>query len=69
MSATPAPRTTKEPFDTFIKSTENGFGGAEATSFERMMIDLVQWFIDSPTPIWRNETRQVVAYSENNYRY
>ncbi len=45
-------------------------GGAEAKTFERMMADLAEWFMDHPTNTWKQELREASsARLEQNYRY
>ena len=53
-----------------VKATELSLGGDEQTNFELMIADLVQWFIDNPTPTWKRELSVASnAPREMSYRY
>lgn len=44
--------------------------GAEATTFELVISELAEWFIDNPNTTWRQEYRQAVStVIEQAYRY
>jgi hypothetical protein len=45
-------------------------GGAEATSFERLLNSLAEWFIDNPAPSWKLELAEAGRITQQQgYRY
>lgn len=53
-----------------LKNKHKQNGGDEATTFELMIADLAQWFIDNPTPAWRRQLSTAAAADyQMSYRY
>ncbi len=60
----------REPFASLMEATTISSGRASATTFERSMVELVEWFIAHPDIGWRRQMRDAAALRQAaGYRY
>lgn len=50
-----------------VALNEFQIGGADATSFERMMADLAEWFVNAPETSWRQQLWSVEAVDHTQH--
>jgi len=59
-----------EPVASLVALSEFQHGGADATSFELIIADLAQWFIEHPDITWHRQLQDATAVMHMpSYRY